>query len=88
MATLRLYNLGTLGVNVDTDNLHVPAGSFRSAQNLRRASSDTAAESIINRSGLRNLNSVVMSGSVLGGVVLPAFEAGSGESTMFLGFGD
>lgn len=87
--TLNIYNLGKIGVDVDTDNLHVPIGAFRSAQNLHRDLTLKTAESVTNRKGLRDLNTIAMGvGPVLGGIVIPAFEAGDGVATLFLGFGD
>lgn len=89
MPNLRVYNLAQLGVDVDTDNLHAPTGAFRKAQNIHRNPILTQAESVVTREGLRDLNMLAMStGPVLGGVVIPAFEAGSGEASLFLGFGD
>jgi hypothetical protein len=89
MATLRVYNLAKIGVDVDTDDLHAPTGAFRSAQNIHRSPILTQAESIITRKGLRNLNPVALgTGPVLGGVTIPAFEVGFGEATLFIGFGD
>jgi len=89
MSILRVYNLAKVGVDVDTDNLHAPVGGFRQAQNIHRNPILTQAESIVSRKGLRSLNAIVLgSGPVLGGVVIPAFESGSGEATLFIGFGD
>lgn len=86
---LRVYNLAKTGVDVDTDNVHVEVGAFRAAQNIHRNPTLTQAESIVTRKGLRNLNSIALgSGSVLGGITVPAFEAGSGIASLFLGFGD
>lgn len=89
MTILRLYNLTKIGVDVDTDNLRVLPGAWRQAQNLHPSSNLEGKESITNRDGLRNLNSVAMgSGPILGGVVIPAFLSGEGDATLFLGFGD
>ena len=88
-STLRVYNLAQVGVDVDTDNLHTATGGFRQAQNIHRNPILSQAESIVSRSGLVDLNLVALgSGSVLGGVTIPAFEAGSGVATLLLGFGD
>ena len=84
-----VYNLSKNGVDVDTDSVHVLKGSFRQAQNIHRNPVSGTTESIISRKGLRSLNSVVMGvGPILGGVVIPSFEAGTGVSTMYIGFGD
>lgn len=89
MATLRVYNLDKIGVDVDSDNLHAPTGGFRRAQNIHRNPILTQAGSIVSREGLVNLNAITLgAGPVLGGVTIPAFEAGSGEPTLLLGFGD
>jgi hypothetical protein len=87
--TMSVYNLAKIGVDVDTDNLHAPAGGFREAQNIVPNPTLEQAESIITRKGLRDLNSFALSsGPVLGGVTIPAFESGDGEASLFLGFGD
>jgi hypothetical protein len=86
---LSVYNLAKIGVDVDTDNLHAPTGGFRQAQNVVPNPTLTQAESIVSRKGLRALNSLALgTGPVLGGITIPAFEAGSGEASLFLGFGD
>jgi hypothetical protein len=88
-SNLRIYNLAKVGVNVDTDNLHVPVGAYRQAQNIHRNPVSSQAESIVSRDGLRNLNALALgSGAVLGGVTIPAFESGTGDASLFLGFGD
>lgn len=88
-ARLRVYNLDAIGVDVDTDNLHVPMGAFRQAQNIHPTPVSAQAASIVNRLGLRDFNAIALGvGPVLGGVVIPAFESGNGEPTMYLGFGD
>lgn len=87
--TLSVYNLDVIGVDVDSDNLHAPVGGFRQAQNIHRNPILTQAGSIVSREGLVNLNSIALSaGPVLGGITIPAFEAGNGEPTLLLGFGD
>lgn len=88
-ALLSVYNLATIGVDVDTDNLHAPVGGFRQTQNMQRNPTELTAESIIGRPGLRDLNVLSLgTGPVLGGVVIPVFESGSGVPSFFLGFGD
>ena len=88
-SNLRVYNLAKIGVDVDTDNIHVPTGAFRQAQNFHRNPVSTQAESIVSRGGLRDLNTIALAaGPVLGGVTVPAFEAGTGVASLFLGFGD
>lgn len=87
--TLNVYNLTKIGVDVDTDNLHVPVGGWRQAQNFHPSPILEQAESIITRKGIRSLNAIAMgTGPVLGGVTIPAFESGDGEPTLLLGFGD
>lgn len=86
---LRVYNLSQLGVDVDTDNVHVSPGAFRAAQNIHRNPVLTQTESIVTRRGLRKLNTLTLgTGPVLGGITIPAFEAGDGVASLFLGFGD
>lgn len=87
--TLNVYNLDAVGVDVDSDNLHAPTGGFRQAQNIHRNPIAFQAGSIVSRSGMVDFNQIVMgTGPVLGGVTIPAFEAGDGEATLLLGFGD
>jgi hypothetical protein len=89
MPPLNVYNLADIGVDVDSDNLHAPVGGFRQAQNIHPSPVSQRASSIVTRNGLRNLNAVALgSGAVLGGVAIPAFGAGAGDPTHFLGFGD
>lgn len=89
MPTLRAYNLSEVGVNVDADNLHVPMGAFRQAQNIHRTPSTEQGGSIISRRGLNAMTpSALSSGPIAGGVVVPAFEAGDGAASLLLGFGD
>lgn len=86
---INVYNLSRIGVDVDTDNLHVPLGAFRQAQNIHPTPIQTQGESIVSREGLRNLNAIALgSGAVLGGTSLPSFEVGAGVATLFIGFGD
>jgi hypothetical protein len=86
--TLNVYNLAKIGVDVDTDDIHAPVGGWRNAQNLHRNPISKQAESVVTRRGLRDLNAIALSGAVLGGVAIPAFEAGDGIGSLFLGFGD
>lgn len=89
MATLKVYNLALIGVDTDSDNLHVPIGAWRRAQNIHRGPAAEQTGSVIVRKGLRNLNATALgAGPVLGGVAIPAFEAGDGEASLLLGFGD
>ena len=89
MATLKVYNIADIGVDIDSDNLHVPTGGFRQAKNIHRNPTSTQAGSIVSRKGLTDLNLIALgSGPVLGGVTIPAFEAGEGEATLLFGFGD
>lgn len=87
--TLLVYNLSEFGVDVDSDNLHVPTGALRQAQNIHRDPTATQAGSIVTRKGMVKLNaSALGSGSILGGIAIPAFEVGDGTATLLLGFGD
>lgn len=87
--TLGLYNLAAFGVDVDSDNLHVQPGSFRTTQNLRRSFVSAQDGSVVSRFGLRSLNSVALgAGAILGGVAVPVFELGDGTETLLVGFGD
>lgn len=86
---LRVYNASQLGVDVDTDNIHVSPGAFREAQNIHRNPILTQTESIVTRRGLRKLNTIALgSGAIHGGITIPAFESGDGDASLFLGFGD
>lgn len=88
MAPLNIYNLASLGVDVDTDNIHVPSGSWRKAQNLNRSPISETGESVVTRFGLAKLNGTALAGAVLGGIPIPAFEVGDGDPSLFIGFGD
>ena len=86
---LNVYNLAKIGVDVDTDNVHAPIGGWRQTQNLHRNPISQQAESVVSRKGLRDLNAIALgSGAVLGGIPIPAFEAGDGVASLFIGFGD
>lgn len=87
--TLNVYNLGSRGVDVDTDDVHVAVGAWRTAQNLEGSIEAEGTESVTTRKGLQKLNTVALgSGPVLGGIPIPAFEVGNGEASLLLGFGD
>jgi hypothetical protein len=86
---LNVYNLANLGVDVDSDSVHAATGAFRQAQNIVRGPSTGQGESVVSRNGLRNFNSIALgAGPILGGVTIPAFESGTGDASLFLGFGD
>jgi hypothetical protein len=70
MATLKIYSLGSMGINVDSDPISIKDQELRLAQNAIR-------EPLGNDSGLRKrpglgvFNSSVLAGSVLGGIGVP-----------------
>lgn len=89
MAALKVYNLSAIGVDVDSDNMHAPTGGFRQAQNIVPGPATRQASSIVTRNGLAALTTDAMgTGAVLGGIPIPAFAAGNGIASLFIGFGD
>lgn len=84
---LAVYNLGKMGVILDSDDLHTPIGAFRRIQNLHRDPLGHA-EAIRTRPGLAPFNIIELEGSVLGGIPIPTFDLSTGVSTFFIGFGE
>lgn len=87
MAILKVYNVGSMGVNVDTDPISIQDQELRLAQNAIR-------DPLGNDSGLRkrpglgpfNLNTA--SGPILGGIGVPLINLStSGTIQIFLGRG-
>lgn len=85
--SLKLYQLGTMGVNVDEDPLALNDQEFRLAQNAIRdpLGSDTGLKK---RPGLLIFNLSLTAGSVLGGVGVPLVDLSpNGAQDLFIGRG-
>lgn len=83
MATLRLYNFGAKGVNVDSSDLHMQDGELRQAQNAIH-NIEGVLGGITNRPGLERFNATAAAGSVLGGIGVPLAN-NDGERHLFIG---
>ncbi len=86
-STLSLYNLGSLGVDVDKDALHLEDGELTKAQN---ASQDPLGGSggLRKRQGLTKFNAIAGAGSVVGGMGVPLSYEGTLSTaihTIYLG---
>lgn len=70
MKPTNVYNLGSEGVNVDTDDVHLRDGELRSAQNLQIDPAGGLG-GVRRRDGMANLNASALAGSVTGVIALP-----------------
>ena len=79
MPPLTQYDLGKLGVNVDSSPIHKLDGELSRAQNAIRNTKGVDG-GITNRGGYSNLNGTATGGSVLGGIGVPLGDGpGSGS---------
>lgn len=83
MPTLRLYNFGAKGVNVDASDLHMEDGELRKAQNIIHNTQGVMG-GITNRQGLSRFNASAAAGSIIGGIGVPLSNE-DGERHLFLG---
>lgn len=83
MATLKLYNFGSKGVNVDASDLHMVDGELRQAQNVIHNVLGMGG-GITNRDGLTRFNASAAAGSILGGIGVPLANE-DGERHLFIG---
>lgn len=83
MATIRLYNFGAKGVNVDASDLHMEDGELRQAQNIIHNQLGVMG-GITNRPGLTRF-SAICAGAVIGGIGVPLAN-NDGERHLFIGF--
>ncbi len=83
MGTLRVYNLGRVGVDVDSDDIHGQEGAFRRAQNLHRDPLGSA-DAVVNRPGLTAFTTVDTAGVVLGGIGVPLQDQLTGSLIFFI----
>ena len=67
---INVYNLGELGVLTDIDDVHMPSGALRSAQNWQIDPAGGLG-GIRRRDGMDALNSSAMAGSVTGVIAVP-----------------
>ncbi len=85
MATVKVYGIGRLGVNVDTDPLMLDDREVTKAQN---AINDPLGGGLTNRPGLSAFTTTPAAGRVIGGVGVPlANLSGSGIRFFFIGRG-
>lgn len=82
---LRIYELGKYGVVLDSDDLHTPAGTWRSAKNLH-VDPLGSSDAVVNRSGLTPFNTSALAGAVLGGIGVPLEDrtTGAGERRVYI----
>ncbi len=88
MATMKVYGIGALGVNVDTDPFSLDDRECIKLQNAINYPLGVLA----NRPGFASVNLEAAPGAILGGVGVPALAGssggeGGGTRLMFLGRG-
>ncbi len=85
MGILKVYGIGRLGVNVDSDPFMLDDREVRKAQN---AINEPLGGGLSNRPGLEPFTSTVAAGRVIGGVGVPiANLSTSGIRFFFIGRG-
>lgn len=85
MGNLKVYGIGRLGVNVDTDPLMLDDREVTKAQN---AINDPLGGGLTNRPGFEPFTTTEAAGSVIGGVGVPiANLSTSGIRFFFIGRG-
>jgi len=85
MPPVKVYGIGSLGVNVDNDPFAVDDRELRQATN---AIDDPLGGGLSNRPGLAPFNHVAAADAVLGGVGVPiANLSGSGTRFFYVGRG-
>ncbi len=82
MPTIKLYNFGGKGVNVDASDLHMEDGELRKAQNVVHNLLGVMG-GITNRQGLFRFSDLA-AGSILGGIGVPLAN-NDGERHLFIG---
>lgn len=86
MPPLKIYGLGVLGVNTDTDSFDLDDREVRQAQNA--IIDQIGGEGLVNRPGYAPINAVAAPGAVLGGVGVPlANLSASGTHFFWIGRG-
>jgi hypothetical protein len=88
VATKKVYGLGALGVNVDTDPWSVDDRECLKMQNAQ----NYPAGVLSHRPGFANVNLSAAPGAILGGISVPALAGssggdGSGTRIMYIGRG-
>ncbi len=86
-SVLKIYDLGSLGVNVDSDPISIKDQEFRLAQNtIRDPLGDDSG--IRKRPGFASFNGSLASGEVLGGVGVPLIDLSNNRfMAIYLGRG-
>ena len=69
MPRLKVYGLGSLGVNTDTDAFALDDRELRKSQNA--ITDQIGGEGLVNRPGYAPVNTAAAPGPVLGGVGVP-----------------
>ena len=84
---LRVYNFGTMGVNVDSDPISMQDQEFRLAQNVIKdpLGNDSGLRK---RPGLAAFNTNLASGIILGGIGVPLVDLSNNvNQSIYLGRG-
>lgn len=79
MGTMKVYGIGRLGVNTDTDPLSLDDQECRKMQNAQQQPIGVLAQ----RAGFRNFNAVAADDAVLGGVSVPLDNLSAGGVRFF-----
>jgi hypothetical protein len=82
MPPLKVYGLGSLGVNTDTDPFALDDRELRKAQNA--ITDQLGGDGLISRPGFGAANTVAANGAVLGGVGVPLANLSSSGTHFFL----
>lgn len=81
MPPRKIYGLGSLGVNTDSDEFALDDRELRKAQNA--ITDQISGEGLINRPGYGAVNTVAAPGTILGGVGVPLADLSSGTAHFF-----
>lgn len=85
MPPLKVYNMGSNGVNVDKNPTELDDNELRQAQNAIRVEGTGAG--IRKRPGLVEFNTDPAAGAVSGGITVPLIDMFSGNSILYMGRG-
>lgn len=85
MPTLKVYDMGLNGVNVDKNPVELGDSELQQAQNA--IATEGTGKGIRKRPGLVEFNTENTAGSVLGGITVPLINRFTGFTTLYLGRG-
>lgn len=85
MPPLKVYDMGTYGVNVDKNPVELDDNELQQAQNAIRT--EGTGKGIRKRPGLVEFNTEDAAGSVLGGITVPLVDMFTGDSILYMGRG-